>query len=486
MTSNFLERNKKKSLLAALLLFLRQRKMLALLLLLVIGATTVFLTPSSFLVDLPGGSRAAAGIAWLAARMGVDVSRWGLAPGRISFNDLLASFQSARSGSRRSGWGAFFKVSERAKAAAAAAAGDGSVAFVRGSMSELGRAGAGNGAGGSNGAGQIQAIVDPTQAAKDDAGVTLSESDITGQRESLVKNAFAGGFFNGLVAGAGDANALSGGAYAGRGFFSGSAGTVSSGPGAIARSGLQNLPTVGNPAGSNANGMTGRISGRFAQQMDARAAQGVAGASSLGTGRAYTQLAQGNGQAQISEAPNCVAPNCPGEYAATNTGAIYDGNAVNSASQNGIIMATPLDGVTTPNIPNTGIAQGYINSANQMNQDAQTCQNLDNQYGPQEDALNAQMQTLSQQFQAAGCGSGGCSQSKINYCQGLGNQMQSTCGQYMAVRCQHTKACPLTANDAATTCTSECQQIGNGVNAQQVVVNPDQNNNTDAQGTKSA
>src|SRR3569832_1231449 len=86
--NTFLQRNKKKSALALLLLFLRERKILVLLLLLVFLASTVFISPSSWITGLPDGTRFAAGVAWLAGKMGVDVSRWGLGgPGKHSNTD---------------------------------------------------------------------------------------------------------------------------------------------------------------------------------------------------------------------------------------------------------------------------------------------------------------------------------------------------------------------------------------------------------------
>ncbi len=481
MTNKFLERNKRKSLLAALLLFLRERKMLALLLLLVIGASTIFVSPSTYWGDIPGGSHMEAGIAWLASRLGVDVRRWGLMSGNARFGDLLAAFQSARTGGKRAGWGPFFTASSDD---AKSGYGAGSLAYVKGSRADLGegdtRSGNGSGAGGP---GAFQGIVDPAQAAKDGDALTLGPGGVGGQREGFVKAAFAGGFFSGLMGGAGGtgADALSGGAYAGRGFFSGSVGAVS---GNAAQAGLANMPTVANP-GAAASGMGGRISGRFARELQAHESQGMAGAASLGAGRAYTQLAQGNAQAQISVTPNCGA-GCPSEFAATNTGAIYDGNTVNNPATNGLVTGTPMDPGGSPNLPSSGLAQTYLNNAQQMGQDAQTCQALDSQYGPQEDALNTQMQDQSQQFAAASCGSGGCSQSKLNYCNGLASQMRSTCRQYMSVRCQHTRACPLTAADSATTCNDECNQIGNGITAQQVNVSQDQSGNADGQGVQSA
>jgi hypothetical protein len=64
-----------------------------------------------------------------------------------------------------------------------------------------------------------------------------------------------------------------------------------------------------------------------ARAVDARAAQGFAGASDLGTQNSFAQLAEGSARAQLG-VQSCVPPSCPPEYAATNTGAIYDGNSI--------------------------------------------------------------------------------------------------------------------------------------------------------------
>jgi hypothetical protein len=57
--------------------------------------------------------------------------------------------------------------------------------------------------------------------------------------------------------------------------------------------------------------------------------KGVLGAANLGGNLAYTQLAEGNARAQLGTT-YCKAPDCPGEFASTNTGAIYDGTDIGS------------------------------------------------------------------------------------------------------------------------------------------------------------
>lgn len=455
MSQTFLDRNKKKSLLAALLLFLRERKILVLLLLLVLIASTVFLGPSSFITGLPGGARFAASVAWIAGRMGVDVSKWGLANGgRASYGDLVAAFAAAKAnaagGSGAVGWGAFF-----GRAGGAGGAAPNSLDMVKGSRADL-EGGAGSG---KDGAGQtVKGILDPADASadKDGQGVALSDSDLGGQREGFAKSAFAGGFANGLLGangggGSGD-GALSGGAFARRGFFSGSGGAAASaGSKDLAKLGLEGVPSAGATRSKIQGAAKGSLSAMRSHAVEARGMRGAA-AAGLGGNRAFSQLAEGRGRAALGSAPNCVSPGCPGEFAATNTGAIYDGNSVGPMNTS-ILTAPEVDGIQSPNIPDTSIAQGYEDQANQMQADAQKCKDLDAQYGPQENALNAQMTAISDQFKSADCGGGGCSKSKANHCKDLGNQLKSKCNEYMNVRCEHTHACPLTAGQ---NCSNEC------------------------------
>lgn len=488
--STFLDRNKKKSLLAALLLFLRERKAMVLLLLLVLVASTVFLSPSSWITGLPGGTRLAASVAWVAGKLGVDVSQWGLAGGKHSFNDLEAAFAAAKANAGKAGvvgWGAFF-----GRSSGGAATGADSLGFVKGSKSDLEStvAAAGKGAAGAGAAGGgIAGAVTPEEAKNDrDANaVAIREGDVGGEREGWVKSAFAGGFMNGLLGGAGaagaasagGAGALSGGAYAGKGFFNGKGGAAGDSS-ALAKSGLDGLPGAGVPKSKIQGAAKGSLSAYAARAVDAKAMRGVAGVASLGGGRAFTQLAEGRGRAELAVTPNCTPPGCPGEFATTNTGAIYDGNHTQGATTD-VITAPQVDGIQTPNIPDTSIAQGYEDQANQMDKDAQKCKDLDAQYGPEETALNQQMSDISGQFKSAGCGSGGCSRSKARHCQALGDQLKSTCNQYMNVRCTHTHACPLTAN---ANCSNECQAGGNGGtgNATSVHVNSDTSGNSDGSG----
>lgn len=483
MTATFLDRNKKKSALAALLLFLRERKVLVLLLFLVLAASTVFLSPSSWITGLPGGARLAAGVAWIAGKAGVDVSKWGLGPaGHNSYGDLLAAFRAAKAGAGSGGaggaggaggvgWGAFFGR------AAAGGTVPNSLDMVKGRRSDL--EGAGKGADDLAKNQTVQGVLDPADAKadKDGQGVALSDSDLGGQREGFVKNAFAGGFAKGLLGGAGSGDgALSGGAFAGRGFFRGSGGAASAGSADLARKGLEGLTPAAATRSKIQGAAKGSLSAIRSHAVEARGMKGAA-AAGLGGNRAFYQLAQGRGRAALGTSPNCTPPGCPGEFATTNTGAIYDGNKISGDSTD-ILTAPQVDGITSPNIPDTSIAKSYEDQANQMDADAKKCKDLDAKYGPQENALNAQMTAISDQFKNADCGGGGCSKSKARHCQALGDQLKAKCSEYMGVRCAHTKACPLTASN---NCSNECSGT-TGQRARATHVNTDSKGNSDGHG----
>lgn len=466
MTQTFLQRNKKKSLLAALLLFLRERKILVLLLLLVLVASTVFVSPSSWVTGLPGGARFAAGVAWVAGKLGVDTSKWGLSGrDRRSYDDLLAAFRAAKAGANGAGavgWGAFFGRGS------GSAAGASSLDFVKGSKDDLAGNPAAGGKPGGGGPARDVAAVNPGDEAggKDGQGVALTDGDLGGEREGWVKSAFAGGFMNGLLGGGSGDAALSGGAYAGRGFFSGTGGAASATGTDIAKSALANAGSVSVPKSTIVGAAKGRLSAIRASEVQSRAMNGAARAGDINGRAAYKALLHGLTRAQLvtggcssanpaSDASCPVANSIPTEYATTNTGAIYDGNQV-TGDTTGILTAPEVDTVQTPDLPDAGIAQGYEDQANQLQEQAKKCQDAQAQYGPQEDQLNQQMQDLRDQFAAADCGSGGCSKSKARHCQHIGDQMQGLCGQFSAVACQEAQAC-------GQTCSNDCAGSG-GVN----------------------
>ena len=334
MSATFLERNKKKSLLAALLLFLRQRKILVLLLFLVLMASTVFLSPSSWITSFPGGQRFAAGVAWIAGKMGFDVSKWGLGPGKHSYDDLLAAFKAAKSSGNGGGvgWGPFFGRGGASGAGAGGANGaPSSLDFVKGSKSDLDHGvGAGADAGGAGaGVQTVAGIVDPSDPKnKGNDAVAIGNEDLGGERESL-----AGGFMKGLFGGgggpgsSGDAS-LSGGAFANKGFFSGNGGAAGA-SNTLAKAGLAGFPPLSTPSSTKGGAAVGKLSSMASHAVDARGQKGILAAASLGGNLAYTQLAEGNSRAQLGT-QYCKPPDCPSEFAATNSGAIYDGNNISA------------------------------------------------------------------------------------------------------------------------------------------------------------
>ncbi len=356
MTSKFLKRNKDKSVLAALLLLLRQRKILTLLLVAVLLTSGLLAAPSSLIISLPGGTRAAAGIAWLAQKAGLDVSRWGLGSDRRrSFGDLLAAFQAAKErSSSLPGWSAFF-AGNGVLGGAAGSAGQGSLDFVRGSKSDL-IAGGGAAAGGKGASPTgFAGAVDPADARNDrNAGVVqLDAGDVGGRREGWMKSAFAGGFLKGLfgggaggaggASGSGDAGALSGGAYAGKGFFNGGGGAASADSkwDALLQNGLAGTGTTAVPKGRIIAGTASRVSAMRARAAASRAMSGAAMAASLNNGHsAYVQLAAGSGFAKYADTPGRADEN-----AAVGNSIVFDGG-------------TPSDSILAGASGNTGDAPG--------------------------------------------------------------------------------------------------------------------------------
>ena len=212
--ATFLEKNKKKSALVALLLFIRTRKTVIALLLLVALASFLFVSPSNLLLHFPGGDRAAAGLAWIAGKIGVDTSKWGLAGGKRDYGDLLAAFRSAKDGGGKAGWSAFMGGGNGAGSGGIGGS-TGSLGFVKGNAKDL-EASGGSGANLPK-PGAVEGVLNPDDAKNrgEGEGVALNEGDVSGEREGLVKSAFASGFGSGAAgAGAGGEGSLSGGAFA--------------------------------------------------------------------------------------------------------------------------------------------------------------------------------------------------------------------------------------------------------------------------------
>lgn len=458
--ATFLDKNKKKSALAALLLFIRTRKTVIALLLLVALASFLFVSPSNLLLHFPGGDRAAAGLAWIAGKVGVDTSKWGLAGGKRDYGDLLAAFRSARDGGGKAGWSAFMGGGNAADAPRIGGA-SGSLGFVKGNAKDL-EASDGNGANLPK-SGAVDGVLNPDDAKNrgEGEGVALNEGDVSGEREGLVKSAFAGGFGNGMSnSGASGEGALSGGAFANSNFFGngsgfgGGKGATTGKLGDVVKGGLEGIKGQTGKGVQIKGAAKGQLSKANASRIAARTSKGLVGTHTISGQRAFVQLAAGRGRAAISVAPNCTpGSGCPGEFAATNTGAVYDGNTI-SGDRTDILTAPEIDGISSPNLPDSGMADDYIRDAEKMDADAKKCRELDDKYGPQELAFDKQQETLSKKFDSMGCGQGGCSKSKAKACQAMGDQMKSLCRASMTVRCKHIHECPLTAKNNCSP--SEC------------------------------
>lgn len=354
--ASFIQRNKRKSALAALLLFIRTRKTVSALLLVAILASFLFVSPSSLLLHIPFGDRVAAGIAWIAGKVGMDTSKWGLAGGKHDYGDLVAAFRAAKDGGGKAGWSAFMRGGNGDGAygsgGANGGAGGGSLDFVKGDKKDLESK---NGSGEKlDKPGSVQGVVNPdddkTKGDQGDAVALNAEEDLRGERAGFVKSAFgmgfsgvnsgfgslngngggasAGGSGNGSGYGANGSGSL-GGAYAGSGFFGGNGGAASGSLGNTVKGGLSGLPSMAVPRASITGG-GGRISGPHVSAVKASISRGMTAQNVISGQKAFVQLAAGNGRATLSVGNNCNADNgCPPEFAAVNTGVVYDGGKIN-------------------------------------------------------------------------------------------------------------------------------------------------------------
>ena len=389
--STFLDKNKKKSLLALLLLFIRGRKTVTALRLVMMLASFWFVTPSSFIFHLPRG-------------------------GKHDFGDLLAAFRAAKAGGGKAGWDAFLRG--RAKGDAAAE-GSGSLGFVKGSRKDLETSG--------GKPGSVAGVIDPEEAKKLDENdtVALARGDLTGERAGLVRTAFAGGFLNGAAPGA----ELSGGAFAGSGFFGTGGGAAGGTIGDQVKAGLIGLSSATIAKGVVVVGVKGGTKGRLSDWQAAAIkksqSKGLAGARSILGDRAYAQLAIGNGLDMTATKPYCTATNgCPGEFGATTSGAIYDGNNIVGKGTD-ILSATPIDGEGTPNVPDSGVSDGYISDAEKMTECAAKVSQCENAKEPANKRLG-QIQTglTSLYGQLAGACGDPCN---CDPCNNVQNQIRSLC-----------------------------------------------------------
>jgi len=399
MTPKFLERNKKKGLLAALLLFLRERKALSMLLLVVVLASTLVVTPSYMLIDLPGGARLVAGVAWIAQKAGADTSTWGLG-GRKSFRELIAVFRAAKTaGSTRSvGWGTLFGRAPEGGVPS-------SLDMVKGSRKDLESIVGPK-------ASSVKGILTPEDPKVNRAadGVAISEEDMTGERES-----FLGGMMKGLF-GSGGNEELSGGAFVSKGFFSGSAGGAGNSDNG-AQAALDGTGKVNVPKTRNTSGTGSRVSTIHVKAVNARSLSGGRAARSLGSHLALTQLAEGKARGTLAT-EECVPPACPHEYSTAQTGAIYDGNTIDNVGILGGASDTPPS-VPVDDMGGAGDATKMVECSNKV----QACQKGKSPSLIRLGQLQTQLNGLySQMGGACGdpCSCGGCNSLK--------DQIRGICG----------------------------------------------------------
>ncbi|HXT00797.1 MAG TPA: hypothetical protein VN915_09005 [Elusimicrobiota bacterium] len=447
--STFLQRNKKKSALGLLLLFLREKKVLVLLVLLVFVASTVFISPSSWITGLPGGERFAAGVAWMAGKLGVDVSKWGLGgPGKRSYADLLEAFREAKASHNGGGigWGPFFgHGGANGAGAAGAGGGEGSLGFVKGSKSDLDHGVGADGAGG--GPQSVAGVVDPAEPkSRDGNAVTLTADDLGGQRagyaNGLNGNGFIGAshFANG--SGPGGGGPLSGGAFANKGFFNGNGGAAGT-SNSLAKAGLASLGPVATPASVKGGAAKGSLSAFASRGVESRATKGVMGAASLTNNLAFAQAAEGKARDDIGT--QCVPPSCPLEYASTNSGAIYDGNNITSgflSSSDPGAGGVGLDN-SAVQLPPDSVGAGGGGSDTEAQQ-VQTCSTMVQQCQAQKTATmpnvgadQSQLNTLFNQLPGA-CGD----PCNCDPCTSLENQINATCADMKTQLAAADAPCP--------------------------------------------
>lgn len=437
--STFFEKNKRKSVLALLLLFLKWRRGLGPMLLMLCLVMFLFIAPANLMgimVDgisrLPGGSRVAAGITWLAGRAGL----WRGA-GDESFDDLLAAFRAARA-DRSQADGLWRNILSGRGGRAGS-----SVGLVRGSRSDL-DGGAKLGAGVKGGE-SIGGILTPEEASKGAQGVEIQPGDLDGERAGLVQSAYAEGAPGSGVMGRLGASGLSGSAaYAGKNFFSGANTSASFDK----VQGALNSGAAGKAATPKVSAQEGRLQKNPNRRADTRSGFGGRGPMRHDN-KALAQLADGRVRTQIARDPYCTSTNgCMPEYASANAGAIYDGNA---ASANNLLadglVAPEINGidVPNPNVPSTGDVGALEDEANKLLEDAKKCQEARERHDAAKSRHMQNIQTISNRMNSACDGS--CSKSKQRRCERMGDQMKSECRALDREMRAEYNECPLMQQD---------------------------------------
>lgn len=443
--STFFEKHKRKSVLALLLLFLKWRRGLGPMLLMVMLVMFIFIAPANLMgimVDglskLPGGARAAAGVTWIAGRLGL----WQGA-GEASFDELLAAFRAARAdrGASSELWRGILGPGGGAVS---------SIGLVRGSKEDL-NASANLGAK-IKGGGSIGGIMTPEEAGKGAQGVEIRPEDLQGERAGLVQSAYAEGAGGSGLTGrlrAGLPDAVGSGAYAGANFFSG-ANTAASFDKVQA---ALDSGATGKAATPKVSAQDGKLRKNSNTKADTRSGFGANRNPIRKGARALAQLADGRSRTQMARDPYCTVSNgCMPEYASTNAGAIYDGNAVGPMA-GGILTsgdaAPRVDGISVPNssTPSDSQLADLDEEARRLQEDAAKCQAAREKYADQKAYHMQRIQVLSNTMNSMDCGGGCGSKSKARRCERIGGEMKAECRQLDRVMEAEYNECPLMQQD---------------------------------------
>lgn len=487
--SRFLERNKKKGLLALLLLFFKRGKGVGAILAMVALLSCVFVAPSGFLVDIPW-------ISAMAERLGL---RSMLGGGEMRFSELSEALRAARergTAGRRGGWFG-------AGRGGVSGFGKSTVDYVKGGEGMLGEGTYDNVA---NGSGEsVDGVLRPEDANKMNDGVSLSEEEMRNgllrsafagkfadaggpggalRRDGVFvdrmglsnKNSFlpggtlAGGSGarggdgadGGLGAGSGEgaygkgravnkASRLTAAAFGGRGrFFRGRSYLTDTNSGNMSKFGTRGTGYSQAYGGGGAAAADPCFAGApaigpgrtLANNNNARGSGGAGVPYTNRNSPAWQQEAQGCVLANVAAPPTCQG-NCPGEFAAGVSGAVYDGNEIDA----GLISAP---GQPTPVTPDLGEIDTLIDEAAQLEEDAKKCEEAEATYGPEERRVMGEIQDLSNEANAV-CAGGGC-KDNASACRRIESQMRQKCNEYNSIAAAKAAACPLQDGYEAMDC----------------------------------
>lgn len=429
--SEFLQRNKKKGALALLLLFLQRGKGLGPLLFLLLLLSFVFIAPNS-------GMMGSGWLAQIGKRLGL---RGELGSGEdtsqlVAFSDALR-----RAPGSKGGLGLMSGLFGLGRGGSSYY-GKNTVDMVKGGKGLAGEIGSGGDKtydGVAEGKGKtVDGVLRPEDSKKYENGVALSDQEMA---DGLMQEAFADEIQGGMgaegLAELRQRMAAAGGPGAAKNYFQARATDKTSDMMRNAFGGSKmpgmSLSLKGGPAG--------KMGTLKAQQLRASAKGGANLQGHAGTGTVMYQLAEGKAYSVAAAPPpgNCDPGSCPGEFARTASGAVFDGNRVG-----GQVLASEEFGDPSVNVPDQATIDSAIQQAAQAEEDAKKCEQAEETYGPQERAKMEEIQNLSNQLNSMGCASGGCSKSKYKACMRVGNQMRSKCHEYNAIASQKAAACPLT------------------------------------------